>query len=115
MGPRPREFTAVTGRGRAEEATSGKLGGPPAGVDVPLGIRCWAECAQWKGTEGVSRDFSIYPNLVDCGLFTSEMNEAGEAVWRWGGCLESQAEELGLYLWVMAEGWVSREGLGAGM
>lgn len=32
-----------------------------------------------------------------------------------GRCFESQAEELGLYIWVMAEGWVSRGGSGAGV
>ena len=73
----------------------------------------WAECAQWRETEGdhVSGGYLLsLPKFSGCGVFTSEMSEAGEAVWRWSRCFESWAEELGLYIWVMAEGRVSREG-----
>lgn len=32
-------------------------------------------------------------------------DEAGEVVWGWGRSFESQAEELGLYIWIMVEGY----------
>ena len=47
---------------------------------------------------------SDLPKFSRCRVFTLEMHEAGGAVWRWSGCFESQAEELGLYIWKMVEG-----------
>ena len=54
----------------------GELGRPPGGVDVPPGIKGWAECAQWREEKGHNMSVVHLPDVLKssrCGLFTSEV------------------------------------------
>lgn len=78
---------------------SGELGGPPRGQDIPLLPASGAGLSVHNEGHNMSVGYlSDLPKFSRCRVFTLEMHEAGGAVWRWSGCFESQAEELGLYI-----------------
>lgn len=54
MGPMPGELTEVLERGHAEGPTRDKLGGPPGGVHILLGIEGWAECTMEGNRRGAT-------------------------------------------------------------